>query len=412
LAVPERFIVRHSLSYTHSDQALLRDPALDPCWDGLVVPGTLATFYFEGTGGFVLTRRVPYVIDPRTPLLQTIEIARAEPKASHLKLAAIHDEDVVETWPEAEIPRTHWEDGRWPEVVKNVLDFQDSYSSTATAKVDKYNALLAAAGRRVVEADPEDPLRLVPPYWAVAGTNDPWWALAREAIEIGLDEYPGRLLPILAIGNDVAIDTLAALIADLPDGCTDVFCWASKWNESDAGRDDVDAWLDAVETGRGRGINVSNLYGGYLSVLMLGKGLTGLNHGVGYSESRDSRRLSATGAPPTRYYHPALREFLTVPNAQPIIDYLPVRWACDCAVCQQVAGADGRPQVGRLNPEGLKRHFLMARHREIERVDASLDAELDDAQEVGEWVVENEQQPFLPASHGERLVKWVDAIRH
>ena len=76
---------------------------------------------------------------------------------------------------------------------------------------------------------------------------------------------------------------------------------------------------------------MSNLYGGYLSVLMMGRGLAGLNHGIGYSESRD-RADSPNRAPPTRYYVPALREFLTVPNAQPVIDYLPEEWACDCLV--------------------------------------------------------------------------------
>lgn len=403
--------MRHSLSYSHSDQALLRDPALDDCWDGLVVPGTLATYYFEGTGGFVLTRRVPYLIDPRTPLLQTIELRRPEPRASHLKLAEIHDPSVVPTWPDTEIQRHHWEDGRWQDVVRRVLDFQRSYSSKATAKVDKYNDLLAQAGRPVVNADPEDPLRLVPPYWAVDSIDDPWWTLCFAAIEQALDGYPdNKLMPVLTLRADIEISTLADLLNDLPDGCDDVYCWVSDWDEADATRADIHGWLDAVEAGNDRGIAVRNLYGGALSVLMTGRGLAGVNHGVGYSETRDSRRLSATGGPPARYYVPALREFLTVPNAQPVVDHLPAEWACDCAVCAQVTAADGRPQVGRLRPEALKRHFLIARHREFERVVAGFDAELDDLVKVGGWVAENERD-FLPASHGRRLLAWESALR-
>jgi hypothetical protein len=405
--------LRHSLSYSHSDQALLRDPQLDECWDGLVVPGTLATYYFEGTGGFVLARRVPYLIDPRTPLLQTIVLRRPVPKASHLKLAEIHDPTVVPTWPAAEIPRSHWEDGRWPQVVERVLDFQIAYSTSATAKIDKYNALLLEAGRPRGDAQgPLDPLRLVPPYWSVSDITDPWWALSRQAIEIGLARHPGRVMPVIALESDPVpvLERFGELLADLPDGCDEVFCWASNWSEADATAADVDAWLAAVESGDQRGARVHNLYGGYLSVLLTARGLAGLNHGVGYSESRDSRRLAATGAPPARYYVPALREFLTVPNAQPVLDHLPAEWACGCRMCDQVRDQDGRPQVGRLNTEALKRHFLICRHAEFVRVDAGFDDELANLMEVGQWVVDNER-PFLPASHGERLLAWADAVR-
>lgn len=408
--------MRHSLSYSHSDQALLRDPALDMCWDGLVVPGTLATYYFEGTGGFVLSRRVQYLIDPRTPLLQTIELQRPEPKVSHLKLAGIHDPDVVATWPAEEIPRAHWEDGRWPDVVRRVLEFQTTYSTSATAKMDKYNQLLREAGRpreELVEGDdPLDPMRLVPPYWAVEGSEDPWWTLSRDAIALAVEEQPGQVMPIVALRSDPIADlsVFEELIDDLPDGCEEIFCWASNWSEADASDEDVQGWLDAVEAGKRRGVRVHNLYGGYLSVLLTARGLAGLNHGVGYSESRDSRRLSATGGPPARYYVPALREFFSVPNAQPVVDHLPPEWACGCGVCDQARAADGRPQVGRLGTEGLKRHFLIARHQEFERVDGGLDAELDSLVEVGEWVIENERR-ILPAVHGERLLAWANAVR-
>jgi hypothetical protein len=407
--------VRHSLSYSHSDQALLRDPRLEECWDGLVVPGTLATYYFEGTGGFVLARRVPYLIDPRTPLLQTIRLLRPAPKASHLKLAGIHDPEVVDTWPEEEISRAHWEDGRWPGVVRRVLEFQTTYSTSATAKIDKYNQLLEEAGIRRDEEQPGEPLDphlLVPPYWAVDGRRDPWWTLSRQAIELALDEHEGQVMPIITLGPEPAVDlaVFSELIADLPDGCREVFCWASNWNESEATDEDVAGWLGAIDAGEDQGVRVHNLYGGYLSVLLTGRGLAGVNHGVGYSESRDARRLSATGGPPARYYVPVLREFFTVPSAQPVIDHLPAEWACGCRVCDQVRAADGRPQVGRLNTEALKRHFLLTRHEEFVRVDAGLDEELDSLVETGEWVIANARD-FLPEEDGERLLAWAEAIR-
>ena len=397
--------MRHSLSYSHADQSLLRDPALDQCWDGLVVPGTLATFYFEGTGGFVLTRHVPYLIDPRTPLLQTLDVRRGPPKKSHLKLAEIHDRDVIATWPDREIEREHWEDGRWPDVVESVLAFQLSYSGTATAKVAKYLQLLQEAGRDVAPRDPPDPQWLVPPYWAVDSPVDSWWALTLEAARIAVAAHGQRVTPIVTLRNDIRISTFAALIDTLPEGITDVFCWSSDWQEGSATETDIRGWVSVVESADQRGIRVRNLYGGYLSVLLTAKGLAGLNHGVGYSEARDYRRLSTTGAPPTRYYVPALREFMTVPTAQPVIDHLPAEWACPCPVCHAVADDDGRPRVGGLKPDALKKHFLFARAAEFRRVDMSLQDELDDLALVGEWVEQN-SRPFLHAVDGTRLRSW------
>jgi hypothetical protein len=402
--------VQHSLSYSHADQTLLRDPDLDECWDGLVVPGTLATFYFEGTGGFVLTRQVPYLIDPRTPLLQTLDVRRGPPKKSHLKLAEIHDDDVIATWPDYEIERQHWEDGRWPRVVESVLDFQLAYSGSATAKVSKYLQLLRDAGRNPTVADPPDPQWLVPPYWAAESPADPWWALTREAVQIAAATHGGRVTPIVTLRNDIPIFMFGELIDSLPDGITDVFCWSSGWQEASATEVDIRGWISVIESAARRGVQVRNLYGGYLSVLLTAKGLAGLNHGVGYSEARDYRRLSTTGAPPTRYYVPALREFMTVPTAQPVIDHLPAEWTCPCAVCQAVADEDGRPRIGGLKPEGLKKHFLLARHAEFERVATSFDDELSNLDEVGTWVEAN-SRPFLPASDGRRLRRWATIMR-
>ena len=203
---------RHWLSYTHSDQALFRNAQLEDSWDALVVPGTLATFYFDGTGGFVLAQRAPYVIDPRTPLIQTsLELKRSPPRASHLKLLEIHDPEPAAWWPEREIPLEHWQDGRWPAVVERVLDFQTGYSTSATAKLDKYERLKAEARGEPVPTthDTDEPARIVPPYWAVRGAADPWWTLTREAIEIALDAHAARVQPILAIREDVPASVLS-----------------------------------------------------------------------------------------------------------------------------------------------------------------------------------------------------------
>jgi hypothetical protein len=350
------------------------------------------------------------LIDPRTPLLQTLDVRRGPPKKSHLKLAEIHDDDVIATWPDYEIEREHWEDGRWPRVVESVLNFQLVYSGSATAKVSKYLQLLRDAGRNPAVADPPDPQWLVPPYWAVESPADPWWTLTREAAQLAAAAHGRRVTPIVTLRNDIPIFMFSELIHTLPDGITDVFCWSSDWQEATATETDIRGWIDVVESAARQGVRVRNLYGGYLSVLLTAKGLAGLNHGVGYSEARDYRRLSTTGAPPTRYYVPALREFVTVPTAQPVIDHLPAEWSCPCPICQAVADEDGRPRIGGLKPEALKKHFLLARHAEFERVARSFADELGSLDEVGAWVVAN-SRPFLAAGEGTRLRRWAAIMR-
>src|SRR5438067_1190570 len=79
----------HYLSYGATDQQTLRD--LAGSYDGLVVPGTIAAYQRQGTGGFVLSLSAtaaapPYVIDPRFPLFQQRLQA---PKQSHFALASL-----------------------------------------------------------------------------------------------------------------------------------------------------------------------------------------------------------------------------------------------------------------------------------------------------------------------------------
>jgi hypothetical protein len=400
----------HWLSYSHADQALLRDPDLEETWNALVVPGTLATFYLAGTGGFVLARGRPYLIDPRTPLLQTIEVSRPEPKKSHLTLAAIHDPAIAAFWPEREISLDFWQDGRWPAVVERVITFQEGYSSNASEKIEKYANLLEEATGRKLAASPAPPHRVVPPYWAVAGVGDPWWRLSQEAIAIALSVCePARVTPILALTKDAPIDRFVELLGDLPDDCESVFCWRGSWDESTADAADITGWYEVAVHGHGYGLEVRNLYGGYLSVLLMGIGLDGLNHGIGYSEQRDTRRLGATGAPPTRYYVPALRCFVSRANAQPVMDALPTNWACNCSVCEGVK-QNGIPLVESLTVDDLKRHFLICRYREIRRVQADLAEELERLRDVAAWLLAHSLPGVMPAGIGTRLALWATTI--
>ena len=77
----------HFLAFGHSNQSTFRRETLQDIYDGVSVPGTIATYFQQATGGFVLALDKPYFLDPRTPLFQgNVQAVRA----SFLTLAKAH----------------------------------------------------------------------------------------------------------------------------------------------------------------------------------------------------------------------------------------------------------------------------------------------------------------------------------
>lgn len=352
------------LAFSNADQRILCEETRGILWDSLLVPGTLATYYKQGVGGYVLARRKPFVIDPRTPLIQTTPSPRPDPRASHKTLAAIHHPEIGTIWEEgAEVNVEMWTEGKWREAVVSVLDFQTSFEVEAAQKIDKYEAILREAGLSL-DIPIHGPERLIPPYWAASRVRDQWWTLSRRAIEIAMERHaPDALMPVLCLRTGAAPDNFTELIASLPEELDRIFCWRGRWDEARASVEEIHGWLRAVDYAAERGVDIINMYGGALSVLMTGKGLAGVNHGLGYSESRSEVRLGQTGAPPMRYYVPRLKQFLPVPQAQFALERLSRDsddWHCDCRVC------GGRPSIVDMTTDDLKTHFLLCRAREYE----------------------------------------------
>jgi hypothetical protein len=407
--------VRHWVSFSNSDQRVLCEETHGWLWDALVVPGTLATYYKQGVGGYVLASRRPFVIDPRTPLLQPSSLRpRPVPRASHETLAAIHDDEVGRIWSQGrEVRLETWNPDRWESAVARVLRFQTSFESQAAEKISKYEKILREAGMELDGFPVHGPDRLIPPYWSVLDQHDQWWGLAHKAVEYAIrDHGPQRLMPVLCLGTDAPSPrAFVDLLNELPEGLDRVFCWKGSWDEAHASEEDVTGWLETVDAAAMRGIEVTNMYGGALSVLMTGLGLNGVNHGVGYSESRSERRLGQTGAPPMRYYMPRLRQFLPVPQAQRALENLAEDgddWRCDCAVCRD------RSTIVDLRTEELKLHFLLCRRREFDEARSGIGEAVDALEEDGERLVERfadaDDARQILAIRGQILVRWATAL--
>lgn len=197
----------------------------------------------------------------------------------------------------------------------------------------------------------------------------------------------------------------------MPAGIDTVFCWKGSWQELEATEADIAGWGTVIAQAADRGIRIINLYGGYLSVLLGAARLGGVNHGIGYSESRDVARLSETGAPPTRYYLPALRRFVSRAQAQPLIDLLPAGWRCPCAVCQAHGAGDAPPVLDNYSAEDLKRHFLLCRAAEIARVAADVQVELADLDSKAAWLGANPLPGGLARNFAAPLRTWSSGMR-
>jgi hypothetical protein len=399
------------LSYSNADQAVLRDQDRGRLWDRLVVPGTLATYYAKGTSSFVAALKRPFIVDPRTPLLQPVTVNRPEPRESHKTLARIHDPEAVELWAKGEeVPVGWWSEKRWRACVERVLAFQESFEDLSSPQIKKYREMLAEAGSF---DELTDPFRYVPPYWAVTGAEDEWWRLSLAAIEQAVERHGGRVMPILCLRREADPETFRQMISQLPEPIDYVACWWGRWDEAKATRGEIGAWVDAGEAGRQSNIRVINMYGGGLTTLLCGLSLAGIHHGIGYSESRDERRLGDTGAPPTRYYIPRLRMFLPVPQAEDALSELGPDYRCGCPLCKR---NNGTP-IG-LTADELKAHFLEARAAELRKAQDDIAGEVSKLNAVAEDLVErffseSEDAPNVWAhlfGRGQTLDVWVTGV--
>lgn len=183
----------------------------------------------------------------------------------------------------------------------------------------------------------------------------------------------------------------------LKTGAAGVWLWFDGYDELRASLEELVAFRSIVST-LGKKMRVYNLHGGYFSMLLAHDGLTGISHGVGYGERSDVAKIIGAAAPTVRYYLPAIRKRVGVPDIQRCFPDVGVasaadffREVCDCAICKGVIGNDldrfaafgqmhrARPEASRdtQTPAAAKMcryHFLLNRFKERGIVSA-LDAD-------------------------------------
>lgn len=341
----------HYLAYGATDQQTFRD--LRTHYNGVLVPGTIAAWQRQGTGGFVLSLSAtqeapPYVIDPRFPLFQQ---GLKDPKQSHLALAdLLADPSLIRN----EDPEPDsFPDERLERLAKQWVGFNSAYGVTSNEKFDKYAARLGEESGEPGEA--RGPEAVLAPYFACGGSADRWWALSKRLFEHSRVACSDR--PCVRVVCAREGGALGSLVEDLG-GPEQLVVWVSGLDEQNAPSSELAAYRMAITGAADRGHEVFGLYGGFFSVLLGVAGLRGAAHGVGFSEHRSWRELPESGAPPARFYLRRAHRYVSQDLAQILNQVSSDLTDCPCPHC------DGRPPVA-LDYHDLMKHSVWCRAEEI-----------------------------------------------
>lgn len=341
----------HYLAYLATDQQTFRD--LRGLYGGLVVPGTIAAWQRQGTGGFVLSlsatdAATPYVIDPRFPLFQQ---ALPQAKKSHAALADIFGDPALVQLGSRPEPEQFPND-RLKRLAEHWVAFNKNYDETSSDTFDKYAKRLKEEIPATTNASP--PEAILAPYFVAYGVDDPWWARSKRLFDETVLAAGDMSCVRVVAAEDVR--ALAELLPDVSD--SEVIVWVSGLDEYGADSDDLARYRNSLGEACARGQKMFALYGGFFSVLQATAGLDGSAHGVGFSEHRQWRELPSSGAAPARFYMRRWHRYVGQDFAQTLWTADRTLCECDCDHC------GGRPPI-EMTYHDLMKHSVACRQDEI-----------------------------------------------
>jgi hypothetical protein len=386
----------HYLTYHHVSQDFFRRHR--DKYDGLIVPLSVACVFKQGTGGFVLTLKTHYALDPRTPILQA-DFDRQSIRRAHLEIADVHGPTVRQIFVNRPLqaadvsPLT-------ADMAASVLTFQKEFAQQSAEKVDKYAKLLGEE----VESAYGGPHFLIPPYFRSGARNDPWYpvslGLARAAVR---EKERYRLAPVLHITPGFPENEFREMANDYADpGFDGLIVFVNDLQEYAAPATTLRKYAGLVALLQDLGKPLFGLFGGYFTLLLRKIGLGCFSNAVGYGEYRDSG-YHVGGQAVRRYYIPKLHRYFTDTDAQTLQNIVGgALLRCACAVCRR------RRPLTDFTSQELLDHFLITRLTEIQQAGPTDLSNLLDELDETRATLENYPIPFDRYSH---LREWVEALR-
>jgi len=392
------------LTYQHNTQAFFRDHREK--YDGIIVPLSIATAFRHGTGGFILTLKKPFAIDPRTPLFQA-RFSRDDLRPTHLAMAEIHGSAVADVIEDRELRPGDFSAGSLEEMVEGVVEFQQTFAETSKEKVGRYARLLGESP----EDSYEGPAFIIPPYFIFEDTSDPWYDVSLRAARHGSE---------CAGGDDVAavmhfpislpeaeMGDVVEEYAHLP--CQGLILYVNIFQEGQQAVADLSYYVRIVRLLAETGKPVMALFGGYFTAILRTQGLRVFSNGVGYGEYRDSG-YHAGGQAWKRYYLPALHRYLPVLDAEAVLDLLPDDsdlWLTTPLIDEALEAGGS---LHGLDQATLLSHFMECRDQELQNIREQdineLREELENTADVFDDV------PLLGdmGRHHDHLSRWLEAL--
>lgn len=388
----------HYLTYHHVTQNFFRRQR--DKYDGLIVPLSVARVFKQGTGGFVLTLKKPYAIDPRTPIFQA-DFERNQIRPSHLEMAAVHGPNVQEVFASRPLQPTDITNSSIKDLAKSVITFQKEFSAQSAEKVEKYAAILG----EIVEKDYPGPQFLLPPYFKSYSRNDPWYPISLSLARAAASEKEGyKLAAVIHLTAAFPESEFELLASDYAEDQFDgLIIFINDLREYFAPQSALAQYARLVKALGQTQKPLLGLFGGFFTLMLRKIGLGCFSNGVGYGEYRDSG-YHAGGQAVRRYYVPKLHRYFTDIEAQSIVDIVNEPWIlCACNICE------GSRRITDLTSQELLDHFLNIRLNELEHSrESSLGNILDELDETVGMLSRHVQ---IPRNNYEHLSRWVTTLR-
>ena len=385
----------HYLTYQHNTQAFFRGHR--DKFEGVIVPLSIATVFRQGTGGFILTLRKPYAIDPRTPIFQAA-FERSSLRKSHRMMAEVHGTALSDIIEERPVMPTDFSSALIDETAANVIRFQREFAATSAKKASKYARMLG----QEVQSSYEPPAFCIPPYFRASSLDDGWYEISlRSALSAAAAHSDVEVWPVIHIDSRLSAE-VERLQKDYSDPrFSGLVLFVNDFKECERPESDLQDHIGLVRGLAATGKPVVSLFGGYFYLLLLGDCLRAFSNGVGYGEYRGSAYHQG-GQALRRYYHPILHRYLTDTDAQTLLAVMHDLPSCDCPTCR------GRSDIVGMSNGDLLDHFMEVRKRELDALRSRPILESVEQLRTDAAVFAEAPDPVPP--WGAHLSRWANAL--
>lgn len=218
---------------------------------------------------------------------------------------------------------------------------------------------------------------MIAPYFYGENTTSPWYKITKELLRRALElQSKTPVFGVVCVPKDVLTDVAERnqIIADYSKA-KGILIWISEFRDNiRQSKSTIQGFVDLVYGLTKPRRPVYSLYGGFPSLLLTSKGLTGVTQGLCYGDSKSAEQIPSQGPPPSRFYIPFSRTKRPLVEARSMYAQKP-RQPCDCPECLLLSHkkskwdrVDVQAYFRRLASDDAKckRHFAACRWRERE----------------------------------------------